>query len=125
MAKRTAVLLAFFGVALVAGSATAGPIVAPDLGIAEPGVTDLAAAPAAGVSFSDLGVGDSTDGEAIARFIPPQEYTTTFASRPEPVGGFGRLRRGRGASAPLPEPGTLLLLGSGLAALTAGRRLRR
>lgn len=123
MEKRLGVLCAFlFVAALAASPAGAGMIVAPaDLGVAEPGVTDFGAMPASGVSFSAL----SADGEQRdGRFVLPGTIESTFI--PAQSGrGLGRpLRRGA-AGAALPEPATLLLLGSGLAALAAGRRFSR
>ena len=123
MVKRVVVLFAFLIVAaLLASPAVAGIIVAPaDLGVAEPGVTDLALVPASGVSFSDLSAGDA--GGRDGRFILPETYEATLT--PQSDRGLGRpLRRGAAAGA-LPEPATLLLLGSGLTALAAGRRFRR
>ena len=124
MEKRLVVLCAFLFVAgLAASPAAAGMIVAPaDLGIAEPGVTDFGAIPASGVSFSALSAGDVEGRDG--RFVLPQTIESTFipAQSGRPLGR--PLRRGA-AGAALPEPATLLLLGSGLAALAAGRRIRR
>jgi hypothetical protein len=123
MEKRLVGLCAFlFVAALAAAPAGAGMIVAPaDLAVADPGATDFGV-PISGVSFSSLSAGDVEGRDG--RFVLPQAYEATFApaqsGRP-----LGRpLRRGA-AGAALPEPATLLLLGSGLAALAAGRRFSR